>query len=832
MAVEDLTSASFDEFNTQLQGLALKATRNSMLLPVDISYHRSMDSAFSKDLDACSSKALSLANKLLTLARTVDPSGKGKGRLEEEDDIVDNFHGLIVDGMDQILEKTDICLDDFFGRNKAPVIAVNPKAPAPKKKTGPLDHALQHASNLPKPQLVFKRQPDNSNTPWRPSLSHKYNAQVPLGYQYHDSDMSVDADTTLKLHPYRYEITHTPYPPHMFKQSTPISPCPFDSTTFKWVDTVSELNSMIEDLRKEQEIAVDLEHHSYRTYAGFLCLMQISTRSQDWIIDLLHLREEMEVLNEVFTDPKIVKVLHGAESDIVWLQQDLNLYIVNLFDTFHASRVLGFPRHGLKNLLEMYCDFTPDKRYQLADWRIRPLPEEMLDYARSDTHFLLYIYDNLRNALLDRARSMTLSDEPDMVASSSKLDPLHVLLREVLARSEETALRVYEKEIYDAENGSGSSGWDTLARKWNKADLYNTASPAGIPGMQREVYRRVHMWRDKIAREEDESTRHILPNHLIFQLAEQPPADMAALLRVFSSVPPLIRRKAKDLLDEIRQAVTAHLQGETLPSASVEEPRKEEQVSAEIKEVVISDSTQTRLWSSNHVSVTNRLLAPESSLFRSTTNAPPPQNPLVSKTSALFGKFNSPPTIPSVQKRQFGEVVSRIHSSLVIAPSAARVTKDRINSDEITTSGVVNLDEYEDILPASVQPEVPFIPASQRAKDEVVEDDNIVVVGQTKQKKRKRNTAAVDGGPSRNESDVRRNKKTKFPAAAGTSGTHEPFDFNSVPNVLDEPPPAELPIVRKGKPKPVKDKPFSGNFPAPPKAHSELKSANKSHTFK
>ena len=72
----------------------------------------------------------------------------------------------------------------------------------------------------------------------------------------------------------------------------------------------------------------------------------------------------------------------------MWLQQDFNIYVVNLFDTFHASKLLGqspfsfflrsilllfpdFPRHGLANLLEMYCDFVPDKRYQLADWRIR-----------------------------------------------------------------------------------------------------------------------------------------------------------------------------------------------------------------------------------------------------------------------------------------------------------------------------------------------------------------------------------------------------------------------------------------------------------------------------
>lgn len=42
-----------------------------------------------------------------------------------------------------------------------------------------------------------------------------------------------------------------------------------------------------------------------------------------------------------------VQVFHGAESDIVWLQQDFQVYVVNLFDTYHASKVLGniIPRH-------------------------------------------------------------------------------------------------------------------------------------------------------------------------------------------------------------------------------------------------------------------------------------------------------------------------------------------------------------------------------------------------------------------------------------------------------------------------------------------------------
>lgn len=37
-----------------------------------------------------------------------------------------------------------------------------------------------------------------------------------------------------------------------------------------------------------------------------------------------------------------------------------------------------------------------DKRWQLADWRVRPLSEEALLYARMDTHFLLYIHDCIK----------------------------------------------------------------------------------------------------------------------------------------------------------------------------------------------------------------------------------------------------------------------------------------------------------------------------------------------------------------------------------------------------------------------------------------------------
>lgn len=111
-AIPELTPAGFDEYNAQLQAAALQATRHGVSLPTpsDLSFHRSLDRTFSKELDACSSRVLSLTNKLISLVSASSKSNggnnKGKSRkLESEDDVVDHFHALVVDRMDELLEQ-------------------------------------------------------------------------------------------------------------------------------------------------------------------------------------------------------------------------------------------------------------------------------------------------------------------------------------------------------------------------------------------------------------------------------------------------------------------------------------------------------------------------------------------------------------------------------------------------------------------------------------------------------------------------------------------------------------------------------------------------------
>ena len=289
---------------------------------------------------------------------------------------------------------------------------------------------------------------------------------------------------------------------------------------------------MLQELKQAKEIAIDLEHHDQRSFIGLVSLMQISTRDQDWIVDTLTpWRRKLQCLNEVFADPGIVKVLHGAFMDAVWLQRDLGLYLVGLFDTHHAARSLGYPGGSLAYLLKRFADVDAQKQYQTADWRIRPLPKELFDYARSDTHYLLYIFDCMRNELIQRSNLMLPDREGDK-------------LWDVLVKSNEVALQRYEHPIYDYELGSGGMGWYKMVKR----------TPALLTREQFAVFRAVHQWRDSVAREQDDSNNWVMPNHQVITIAKEMPTNRAALLGIAQPTTQTLRLRADELVPLIVQA--------------------------------------------------------------------------------------------------------------------------------------------------------------------------------------------------------------------------------------------------------------------------------------
>jgi hypothetical protein len=127
-------------------------------------------------------------------------------------------------------------------------------------------------------------------------------------------------------HPYETEILQLKYPDSVYQKADPIPYLPVDTTSATFVDTEEGVLEMLNELKTATEIAVDLEHHDARSYVGLVSLMQISSRGKDWIVDTLKpWRQKLQVLNEVFADPSIVKVFplisheQQPESDVLGL---------------------------------------------------------------------------------------------------------------------------------------------------------------------------------------------------------------------------------------------------------------------------------------------------------------------------------------------------------------------------------------------------------------------------------------------------------------------------------------------------------------------------------
>lgn len=522
--------AEFAPFQEKVQSSLLQVLRTTnQLSSEDLNFHRSSNAELSESLDEQSQRILALTSTVLKSA-TAGSDVKAP-KLNDEESLEDNWRGM-VDVIDALLEKADASLDEYTGVIKKLSPSQEDQAPAPKKEPKFPTIYDYGPSKIPKPQLLFDHKPDNLDLePFKPLLKTKPHAIVPLK----ESLKKQEFDGALGYpNPYNAEIHAAEYPKSVYEPTPPIDYLPFDQTTATFVETVDQVIEMLQELKKAKEIAIDLEHHDVHSYHGLTSLMQISTRDKDWIVDTLKpWREELQILNQVFADPRILKVFHGSSMDIIWLQRDLGLYVVGLFDTFHAASALGYPKRSFKYLLQKFANFEADKRYQMADWRVRPLPTGMFDYARSDTHYLLFIYDHLRLELLQAS------------------EPGNNLIDYVRDRSKDEASQRYERPVYDEEYGQGPGGWyDLLSRNAGTLSREEFA-----------VFKAVHKWRDDVARAEDEGCQCVFPKHMLFKLAHMMPTNMGTLFRTLSPMTPITKDRTKDLLETIKEAKAAGATG-------------------------------------------------------------------------------------------------------------------------------------------------------------------------------------------------------------------------------------------------------------------------------
>ena len=164
----------------------------------------------------------------------------------------------------------------------------------------------------------------------------------------------------------------------------------------QYVADPDALRRVTDEVLRSPFVSVDTESNGFFRYPERVCLVQLATGSGCYLVDPLAV-DTPEALGRILRDPSIRKILHSGDNDIRTLDKEWGLRIVNLYDTSIGARFLGLDKLGLGNVAEevIGLKLAKHKRLQRADWSLRPLSDEALEYAASDVLHLKRLMDEL-----------------------------------------------------------------------------------------------------------------------------------------------------------------------------------------------------------------------------------------------------------------------------------------------------------------------------------------------------------------------------------------------------------------------------------------------------
>jgi ribonuclease D len=282
-----------------------------------------------------------------------------------------------------------------------------------------------------------------------------------------------------------------------------------------FVDTVEKLEKMVPALLQEPVVAVDTESNSLYAYQERVCLIQFSIPNRDYLVDPLALND-LSSLAPFFASPKIEKIFHAAEYDIIMLHHDFEFGFCNLFDTMMAARILGWKAVGLGSILRDQFGIQIEKKYQRANWGKRPLPRDMLVYAQLDTHYLI--------ALRERIKS-----------------ELEKIGRWPLAQEDfKRACHVNSSHL-----------------ERNGVDCWRINGARDLPAQKQAVLHEICKFRDRMARSLDRPLFKVISNNTLYNIAEACPTSMRELEAVKGVSHKQARWLGRGLLDAVQKGLNS-----------------------------------------------------------------------------------------------------------------------------------------------------------------------------------------------------------------------------------------------------------------------------------
>ena len=278
------------------------------------------------------------------------------------------------------------------------------------------------------------------------------------------------------------------------------------------ISSEADWKECLSHLQSESRLAIDLEANSMHAYREQVCLIQISIPSKDFIIDPL-IDTDWEQLGQLIEEPKVEKIFHAAEYDLILLKRQFGWQINNLFDTMWAARILGYERCGLANLLNQFYGVELDKRYQKSNWCRRPLSPEQLSYAQRDTHYLLDFRDRLVEELIKVGRK-------------------------------EEAFHIFQEQTYVT---LPNIDFDTNG-------FWSITGVKDLSSRQQSILKALYIFRDKQARKRDQPHFKVFGERTLFEIADLDPDSINDMRYAHGMSGGQLRRYGHQLLSVVHQA--------------------------------------------------------------------------------------------------------------------------------------------------------------------------------------------------------------------------------------------------------------------------------------
>jgi ribonuclease D len=168
------------------------------------------------------------------------------------------------------------------------------------------------------------------------------------------------------------------------------------------ISTADGIQALADALKGHEIIAFDTEFIRESTFFPIVEIIQVATDSDSWLVDAQAFKRNhrsnnpesydtaLNPLLEIFADPKILKILHAAQGDQECLYTAFGAVASPTLDTAVAASLCGYGDGiGLGKLLKSVLDVTVNKGHARTNWSVRPLPEQLLDYAHSDVTHLV-----------------------------------------------------------------------------------------------------------------------------------------------------------------------------------------------------------------------------------------------------------------------------------------------------------------------------------------------------------------------------------------------------------------------------------------------------------